>query len=99
MCNDWSRKSIIIQWEKSCGKHPAQKPLGVLVRLIQAGTKVGAWIRNRGWLSCNGSKYVIYEKSYWVIDGVNYFHFHPLPSKYFSLTRHRFRSVLLGTGA
>ena len=27
------------RWEKSCGKHPTQKPLGVLARLIQASTK------------------------------------------------------------
>ena len=32
------------RWEKSCGKHPTQKPLGVLARLIQASTKPGAWI-------------------------------------------------------
>lgn len=32
------------KWEKSCGKHPTQKPLGVLARLIQASTKQGAWI-------------------------------------------------------
>lgn len=32
------------KWEKSCGKHPTQKPLGVLARLIQASTKPGAWI-------------------------------------------------------
>lgn len=31
-------------WEKSCGKHPTQKPLGVLARLIQASTQPGAWI-------------------------------------------------------
>lgn len=34
----------IAKWEKSCGKHPTQKPLGVLARLIQASTKPGAWI-------------------------------------------------------
>jgi len=34
----------IAKWEKSCGKHPTQKPLGVLARLIQASTKTGAWI-------------------------------------------------------
>lgn len=34
----------IAKWEKSCGKHPTQKPLGVLVRLIQASTEAGAWI-------------------------------------------------------
>ena len=32
------------RWEKSCGKHPTQKPLGVLARLIQASTPSGAWI-------------------------------------------------------
>lgn len=32
------------KWEKSCGKHPTQKPLGLLARLIQASTMPGAWI-------------------------------------------------------
>lgn len=32
------------KWEKSCGKHPTQKPLGVLARLILASTKPGSWI-------------------------------------------------------
>ena len=32
------------RWEKSCGKHPTQKPLGVLARLIQTSTQPGAWI-------------------------------------------------------
>lgn len=32
------------KWEKSCGKHPTQKPLGLLSRLIQASTMPGAWI-------------------------------------------------------
>lgn len=32
------------KWEKSCGKHPTQKPLGVLARLIQASTEPNAWI-------------------------------------------------------
>lgn len=36
--------SAIGKWEKSCGKHPTQKPLGVLARLIQASTKANAWI-------------------------------------------------------
>jgi site-specific DNA-methyltransferase (adenine-specific) len=30
--------------EKSCGKHPTQKPLSVLTRLILASTKPNAWI-------------------------------------------------------
>lgn len=32
------------RWEKSCGKHPTQKPLGLLSRLIQASTQPEAWI-------------------------------------------------------
>lgn len=34
----------IAPWEKSCGKHPTQKPLGILSRIIQASTEEGAWI-------------------------------------------------------
>lgn len=34
----------IARWEKSCGKHPTQKPLSVLARLILASTETGAWI-------------------------------------------------------
>lgn len=34
----------IASWEKSCGKHPTQKPLCVLSRIIQASTFPGAWI-------------------------------------------------------
>lgn len=32
------------RWEKTCGKHPTQKPLSVLARLIQASTQPDAWI-------------------------------------------------------
>ncbi len=32
------------RWEKSCGKHPTQKPLAVLSRLILASSKSCAWI-------------------------------------------------------
>ncbi len=34
----------IAPWEKSCGKHPTQKPLSVLTRLILASTQSNAWI-------------------------------------------------------
>ena len=34
----------IAQWEKSCGKHPTQKPLALLTRIILASTKKNAWI-------------------------------------------------------
>ncbi len=39
----WSLPAIA-PWEKSCGKHPTQKPLSLLTRLILASTKKGAWI-------------------------------------------------------
>ncbi len=39
----WSLPAIA-PWEKSCGKHPTQKPLSVLTRLILASTQKGAWI-------------------------------------------------------
>ncbi len=32
------------RWEKTCGKHPTQKPLRLLVRLILASTNQGDWI-------------------------------------------------------
>lgn len=34
----------IAPWEKSCGKHPTQKPLALLSRIILASTKQNAWI-------------------------------------------------------
>ena len=34
----------IARWEKTCGKHPTQKPLSLLVRAILASTEQGAWI-------------------------------------------------------
>ena len=38
------RLPAIAQWEKTCGKHPTQKPLALLARIILASTKQGAWI-------------------------------------------------------
>ncbi len=38
------RLPAIAKWEKSCGKHPTQKPLSLLSRLILASTKRDAWI-------------------------------------------------------
>jgi len=34
----------IAPWEKACGKHPTQKPLALLTRIILASTKKNAWI-------------------------------------------------------
>jgi site-specific DNA-methyltransferase (adenine-specific) len=39
----WNLPAIAI-WEKSCGKHPTQKPLAVLARVILASTQSDAWI-------------------------------------------------------
>jgi site-specific DNA-methyltransferase (adenine-specific) len=39
----WSMPAIA-RWEKSCGKHPTQKPLSVLARIILASTRVNEWI-------------------------------------------------------
>ncbi|MGN1236345.1 MAG: DNA-methyltransferase [Bacteroidaceae bacterium] len=34
----------IASWEKSCGKHPTQKPLALLARIIMATTQQGEWV-------------------------------------------------------
>lgn len=34
----------IAPWEKSCGKHPTQKPLALLARIILASTEKNGWI-------------------------------------------------------
>lgn len=34
----------IAPWEKSCGKHPTQKPLSLLARIIMASTRQGEWV-------------------------------------------------------
>ena len=43
MTDVW-RLPAIAPWEKKCGKHPTQKPLCVLSRIILASTKPRAWI-------------------------------------------------------
>lgn len=39
----WSLPAIS-PWEKSCGKHPTQKPLALLTRIILASTERNGWI-------------------------------------------------------
>lgn len=39
----WTLPAVAV-WEKSCGRHPTQKPLCVLSRIIQASTGPGTWI-------------------------------------------------------
>ncbi len=34
----------IASWEKSCGKHPTQKPLALLARIIMASTQQEEWV-------------------------------------------------------
>lgn len=43
MTDVW-RLPAIARWEKSCGKHPTQKPLAVVSRAILASTHRNAWI-------------------------------------------------------
>lgn len=43
MTDVWQLPAIA-RWEKSCGKHPTQKPISLLVRTILASTRKGAWI-------------------------------------------------------
>jgi site-specific DNA-methyltransferase (adenine-specific) len=43
MTDVW-RLPAIAPWEKSCGKHPTQKPLALLTRIILASTDKGAWV-------------------------------------------------------
>lgn len=43
MTDVW-RLPAIGRWEKSCGKHPTQKPLALLTRIILASTDEHDWI-------------------------------------------------------
>lgn len=43
MTDVWQMPTIG-RWEKSCGKHPTQKPLALLSRIILASTQTGQWI-------------------------------------------------------
>ncbi len=43
MTDVW-RMPAIGQWEKTCGKHPTQKPLRLLTRLILASTNENDWV-------------------------------------------------------
>ena len=43
MTDVW-RLPAIAPWEKTCSKHPIQKPLGLLSRIIMASTEPSAWI-------------------------------------------------------
>lgn len=43
MTDVW-RLPAIAPWEKSCGKHPTQKPLSLLSRILLASTRPGEWV-------------------------------------------------------
>lgn len=41
---DMWQMPAVASWEKKCGKHPTQKPLPLLIRVIMASTVPNAWI-------------------------------------------------------
>lgn len=43
MTDVW-RLPAIAPWEKSCGKHPTQKPLALITRIVLSSTNPGSWI-------------------------------------------------------
>lgn len=43
MTDVW-RLPAIAPWEKSCGKHPTQKPLALMTRIVLSSTNPGSWI-------------------------------------------------------
>ena len=43
MTDVWNLPAIA-KWEKSCGKHPTQKPLSLLTRILLASTKENDWV-------------------------------------------------------
>lgn len=43
MTDVWKLPAVA-PWEKSCGKHPTQKPLSLLTRIILSSTKPKAWL-------------------------------------------------------
>ncbi len=43
MTDVWRLPAIGV-WEKSCGKHPTQKPLRLLTRIVLASTDTGDWV-------------------------------------------------------
>ncbi|UOD35142.1 site-specific DNA-methyltransferase [Deferribacteraceae bacterium V6Fe1] len=43
MTDVW-RLPAIAKWEKTCGKHPTQKPISLLTRIILASSKQNSWI-------------------------------------------------------
>lgn len=57
------------KWEKSCGKHPTQKPLALLARIIMASTKKDDWILDPfNGSGTTGIASVLLERHYLGID-------------------------------
>ena len=57
------------RWEKSCGKHPTQKPLPLLARIIQASTKENDWILDPfTGSSTTGIAANLLNRNFWGID-------------------------------
>lgn len=68
MTDVWSLPAIA-KWEKSCGKHPTQKPLALLSRIILSSTKSGDWILDPfTGSSTTGIAAKIYDRQFLGID-------------------------------
>jgi hypothetical protein len=56
MTDVW-RMPAVAKWEKSCGKHPTQKPLSLLARILLASTNENSWILLVTWYEgCSACK-------------------------------------------
>lgn len=68
MTDVW-RLPAIASWEKSCTKHPTQKPLALLARIILASTKPRAWVFDPfAGSSTTGIAANLYDRRYLGID-------------------------------
>ena len=75
----------IAPWEKKFGKHPTQKPLSLLVRILLASTREGQWILDPFAGSCTtGIAAHLLERRFFGID---------LSSDFLSLGVSRFREA------
>jgi len=64
----------IAPWEKKCGKHPTQKPLSLLSRIILASTQQNEWILDPfTGSSTTGIAANLLNRRFWGIDKAAYF--------------------------
>ena len=73
-------------WEKNCGRHPTQKPLSLLVRILLASTREGQWVLDPFAGSCTtGVAAQLLGRRFFGIDR---------SKEFLSLGRHRFEESL-----